>query len=144
MSEDERGRILGMLRDGKITVEEATQLLDALGGVPVTEKVAVKDTRGRKPKKLRIVVDAAGGNTKNAKVNLSIPISLIRTVGPVVARNMPKEAKEELARQGVDITQILEDVERMLDEGIEEDFINIDAGGYGDSVENAKVRIFVE
>lgn len=141
MAGEERIRILEMLKNGKISVEEAGQLLDAVDTKPQAEPVAMKDKRGRKAKKLHIVVDSEGWNNKNSKVNLSIPISLIRTLGPVIAKNIPSEAKTEMGKQGIDIGQILEDVERMLDEGLEEDFVDINTGENG---ENAKVHIYVD
>lgn len=141
MGEDEKKRILEMLREGKITVEEATQLLDALESKPQAENIAVKGSRGRKPKKLRVLVDSGDESKKNPKVNVGIPISLVRTVGPLILRNMPREARDELDKNGVDVAHILEDVQRMLDEGIEEDIVNIDTGKDG---ETAKIRIYIE
>lgn len=144
MSEDERNRILAMLSEGKITVDEAERLLDALGAKqPAEENIQIKDNRGRRPKKLRVIVDASGndGSNQNAKVNVNIPISLIRSVGPVVLKSMPTEAKNELDKKGVNLEQIFEDIEKMLDEGLEEDIVNIDAGEDG---KNARVRVYVE
>lgn len=141
MEENDRSRILQMLKDGKITVEEADQLLGALDSQPA-EKVAVKDARGRKHSKLKVLVDAEGDHKNgNAKVNVNIPLSLVRTVGPIVAKNMPREAKEKLDQQGINLEQIFNDVETMIDNGLEEDIVNIDVGDEGNK---AKVRIYVE
>lgn len=141
MDENERNRILCMLRDGKVTVEEAQQLLSALDGQnrKTEEPILLKDTRGRKPKKLRVLVDS--GDNKDAKVNINVPISLIRTVGPIVAKNMPKDARQKLDEQGVDLEQIFRDVENLVDSGLDEDIVNIDTGEDGN---NTKVRIYVE
>lgn len=143
MDENERNRILSMLKDGKISVEEAQQLLDALDGQnrKIEEPVALKDTRGRKSKKLKVIVDAGSKDKEDAKVNVNIPLSLIRTVGPIIAKNMPKSAKEKLDENGVDLEQIFKDVENLTENGLDEDIVNIDVGEDGD---RAKVRVYVE
>ena len=133
MGENERTRILNMLKEGKITVEDAEKLLSALNIGSEEEKVtpetvALKDNRGRKPKRLRISVDAGDGGDK-AKVNVNLPVSLIKTLGPIAVNNMPREAKEELDRQGIDITSILADIDSLLSSGMDEDIVNIDIIG---------------
>lgn len=133
-----------MLAEGKLSAEEAERLLDALdgrAGAAASDTVELKDRRGRKPTKLRVYVDSQEGEgSKKAKVNVSIPLSLVRTLGPVVARNLPKETREDLNRQGVDLEQILKDVDTLLNAGDGEDLVNIDAEG-GDG---AKVRVYLE
>ncbi|GEM_PF-2352893 len=143
MNESDRIRILNMLKNGTITVDEAEKLLNAgeTKEPPPTDAVALKDARGRKAKKFRIVVDAAGEKMKNAKVNVTIPLSIIRTLGPVIANNLPKDTKEELKRSGVDLIQIMSDIESIIDSGIDEDIVNVDTG---EGEDKAKVRIYVE
>ena len=147
MNEQDRMRILNMVKNNVITVEEAQKLFSAAdsAGEPQTrqlsEEVTYKDSRGRKGKKFRIVVDAATDKMKAAKVNISIPLSLIRTIGPVIVKNLPRETKDELNRSGIDVIQIISDIESFIDSGIDEDIVNVDAGE-GD--EKAKVRIYVE
>jgi hypothetical protein len=138
---NERARILNMVSEGKITVEEAEKLMDAVEakGAPETEAIELKDRRGRKPKKLRVNIDA-GENSKKAKVNVSIPLSIVRTFGPIVVKNLPKEAKEELDKSGVDLSRIVNDIEGIIAEASEEDIVNIDTVGE----DAAKVRIFLE
>jgi hypothetical protein len=130
-----------MVSEGKITVEEAEKLMDAVEAksVPETEAIELKDKRGRKPKKLRVNIDA-GESTKKAKVNVSIPLSIVRTFGPIVVKNLPKEAREELDKSGVDLVQIIDDIESIISEASEEDIVNIDTEGE----DAAKVRIYLE
>ena len=139
MEENERGRILNMLRDGKITVDEADKLLQALGSREhPAENVILKDARGRKPKRLKVIVDSeSDGNQKNTKVNLTIPISLIRAAGPIVLKNMPYEAQQKLDEMGIDIGQILIEIDNLVENGLDEDIVNVDSEG-------DKVRIYVE
>ncbi|MBU1628157.1 hypothetical protein KKB18_12390, partial [bacterium] len=64
---EERMRILNMLKEGKISVEEAESLLDAIGK---KEEVVIPNQEGELPKKrykyLRVLVD--GGGSKKEKV----------------------------------------------------------------------------
>lgn len=143
MEATDRTRILNLLKEGHITVEEADELLRALeqpetaaSSVPV----ALKDTRGRKTKKLRVQVDA-GENNQKAKVNVNVPISIIKTIGPIIAKNMPKEAQQELDKAGVDLVAIMDSIEALIESGIEEDIVNVDVG---DGEDISKVRIYVE
>lgn len=140
MEVNDRSRILNMLQSGKITVEEADKLLEALGSrEQLPEAVAFKDTRGRKPKKLRVVVDSGkDGNQNNAKVNISIPFSIIKTVGPAIIKNLPRDAKQKLDESGVDIEQIILDVESIAENGLNEDIVNVDTG------DGEKIRIYLE
>jgi len=144
----EKSRILNLLRDGAITPEEAERLLDALESrenpapEPV-EAVVLKDTRGRKPKKLRITVDSNEKCSGKAKVNVSIPISLVRSLGPIALSSIPKDARREMEAQGVDIKAILAQVEELIESGSEEDFVNVDTGN-GEGEEGSKVRVYVE
>lgn len=137
----DRTRILNMLKAGQISVEEAEQLLSALAQpAPAVPAAPFKDSRGRKGKQLHVIVDSNENNQK-AKVNVHIPISLIRTIGPII-KSLPSEARAEMDKAGVDIETIMQAVEAALDNGIDEDIVNIDVGG--DGPEASKVRVYVE
>lgn len=142
MNSSERARILNMVKEGKLSVEEAEMLLSSMDGKTQapSESVVLKDTRGRKGKKLKVIVD--GGENKNAKVNISIPISIVRTIGPMIAKGMPKEAQEKLDENGIDLAALMRDIDELLDSGMEEDFVNIDADD--EEGKSTKVRIYVE
>ncbi|SMC81989.1 SHOCT-like domain-containing protein [Papillibacter cinnamivorans] len=138
---NERERILTMVSEGKLTVEEAEKLLDALKerGEDKAQPVELKDRRGRKPTKLRVLVDS-NENSKKAKVNVAIPLSLVKTFGPVILKNLPREAKEELDKSGVDLAAMIRDMDGAIQEASEEDLVNIDSEGE----DAAKVRIYLE
>ncbi len=141
METTDRTRILNMLKEGHITVEEAEELLRALEQPqPPSAPIPLKDARGRKGKKLRVVVDA-GENSQKAKVNINVPISLIKTIGPILAKNIPTEAQRELDKAGVDIVAIMDSIEEFMDSGLEEDIVNVDINE-GDDI--SKVRVYVE
>jgi len=151
MNATERTKILEMLKNGTITVDEAEKLLSAVDAPDVAlavENVTLKDSRGRKPKKLRILVDAvehkdgSEGKPSNAKVNISIPLSLIKALGPIASKSIPGDTMAQLKADGVDIEAILKQVAELSESGLDEDMINIDVDE-GDN-EKAKVRVYVE
>jgi hypothetical protein len=141
----EKLRILNMVKEGTITPEEAEMLLNTLETPKNAQQeapVALKDSRGRKGKKLRIIVDADETGKNKAKVNITIPLVLLKSIGPIVKKSIPSNVQTELSDQGVDLGEILSTVESLIENGMEDDIVNIDAGGVDG--ENAKVRIYVE
>jgi hypothetical protein len=89
---DEKKRILNMLAEGKISVDEAERLLNALSGGESPDP----ESGGRKlPKFLRVLVE---GETK---VNVRVPIQLLRS-GIKLGALLPEEArgKVDVALQG--------------------------------------------
>jgi hypothetical protein len=96
---EDKTRILNMVSEGKITVEEASVLLDALiKNGKAEEPISMKGKQGRKPTKLRVNIDA-NENSKKSKVNVNIPLSLVKTLGPIISKNLPQEAKEEMDKK---------------------------------------------
>ena len=145
----EKTRILNLLRDGSISVQEAEALLNALetpktsaAEVPVT----FRDRRGRKPRKLRIKVDALEmGSEKGpgkVKANVTVPLALLKTLGPLVKKSVPPDIQNNLNAQGVDLDEILRSVSSLTDEGLDEDILDVVVDG--EDGEMVKVRIYVE
>lgn len=93
---EERMRILKMLEEGKITVEEADNLLSALGEDE-------KPRKSRTARFLRIRVQEAG----EEKVNINVPISLAK----VAMRFIPSHVKGTLNEKDIDIDEILSEIE---------------------------------
>jgi hypothetical protein len=70
---DETRQVLEMLSSGKITVQEAEQLLQAVT-VP-----AASDEKKAEPKYFRILVNKPASDGKKAEnVNIKVPISVVR------------------------------------------------------------------
>ncbi len=138
---EDKTRILNMVSEGKITVDEASILLDALNKKEkiAEEPIAMKGKQGRKPTKLRVNIDA-NENSKKSKVNVNIPLSLVKTLGPIISKNLPKEAKEEMDKKGVDLVAIMNSIDEFIEAAGEEDIVNVDIEGD----EPAKVRVYVE
>ena len=136
---EERKRILEMLAGGKINADEAERLLSALSketetGSNITEKVWGH-------KYLRVVVEPAPGSAGTEKVNIRVPLKLIRA-GLKLAAFIPKDAQvkvnEALHEKGIDTDfskikpEDLEDLIAQLDD------LTIDVEG------KEKIRIFCE
>lgn len=108
MSENRR-RILDLLAEGKINVEEAERLLSVAGGQTgerVTAGIAQQSHKPQ-PKFLRVVVEPQeGSGGKQERVNVRVPMALLRA-GVKFASLIPSVASthinEQLKGQGIDI-----------------------------------------
>ncbi|MFW6311969.1 MAG: SHOCT-like domain-containing protein [Nanoarchaeota archaeon] len=109
---DERLRILKMVEEGKLSVEEANELLNTMDGVTEKEKKVKK-----KPRFLKILVEENG----DGKVDIAIPLSLAKTA----LKFIPNRAKESLAEQEIDLDNLLESIEGDLNDGT---LVNINDG----------------
>ena len=133
----EKMRILEMIQEGKITAEEGMDLLNALSE-PTEDTARMEETRpGRF---LRIRVDG----DKAKKVNVNIPLSLVRAAGRLVGYGMafvPKEAREEMEKQGIDLSQIdIKELISQIDAGLVSGrLVDIDT----EDPEEGKIRVEV-
>lgn len=138
MNEDRR-KVLDMLAEGKITAAEAERLLAALDAAgPAGEA----ETGGRRCwKYLRVLVEPGPGSQSQDKVNIRVPMKLIRA-GLKFAAFVPQAAhgkvNEALREKGFDVDlakitpQDLEDLVSNLDD------MTVEVDG------KEKVRIFCE
>lgn len=111
MSEDAR-RILEMLSEGAISVDEAERLLAALAGAPgpVVESPRRPKDRKPPPRYLHIVGLAGGAGTEEG-FRMRIPLSLLRA-GMSMRGFVPEEAREQISA-------------RLRDKGIEADIFQL-------------------
>jgi hypothetical protein len=93
MGED-RAKILNMLKEGKISVEEAGELLDALGKKCDTGERSQSDSEPKKNYKY-LCIHVVGGDNKKEKVNVKIPLGLIRA-GVKMNSLIPNQAWNKL------------------------------------------------
>ena len=142
MNED-RKRILSMLGEGKITADEAERLLDAMAGRPEVISGPVTGSN-RGPKYFRVEVDANEPGEGRAKVNVRIPMQLLRA-GVRLSALIPAQARDEvntaMSRQNgipFDINQIKPENLDDLIEHLSEFTVDVD------SSEQAKVRVYCE
>jgi hypothetical protein len=141
MSEDRR-QILQMLADGKINAEQAERLLAALEDGARAASTPGAPARSGPPKYLRVLVDATDPVQGPTKVNVRVPMNLLRA-GVRLSALIPPVARDEVNKamreQGVpfDIGQMkpenLEDLIQQLDE------LTVDVDN-----EKTKVRVFCE
>jgi hypothetical protein len=98
MSEEKR-KILEMLAEKKITVDDAERLLAA-----VSEPAAAGAGGVRGPKYLRVLVEPAPGNKEGDRVNVRVPLNLVRA-GLKFASFIPAQVRDkvnsELKEKGV-------------------------------------------
>jgi len=133
----EKMRILEMIQEGKISAEEGLDLLNALSE---QSEHPVTNTEGRSNRFLRVRVNG----DKAKKVNVNIPLSLLRVAGKLAGYGMgfiPKEAREEMEKQGVDLSQIdIQELITQIDAGlISGQLVDIDA----EDPEEGKIKVQV-
>ena len=136
---EERRKILDLLAQGKITVDEAETLLAAVGEPSLQPEA---DASGKRTwKYLRVQVEPGPGSESNDRVNIRVPFKLIRA-GLKFAAFIPREAhakvNQAFKEKGMDVDlaritpQDLEDLVANLDD------MTIEVDG------KDKVRIFCE
>jgi hypothetical protein len=108
----ERRKVLEMLTAGKITPEEAEQLLDRLASSDAPEngsETRAQDAadpretggRPRAPRFLRVVVDSPDRDS----VNVRLPLGLIRT-GLKLSTILPGRVSRRLSERGIDLSHL--------------------------------------
>jgi len=120
---ENRRRILDMLAEGKIKVDEAERLL-AAAEQPAGSEVGVSDiVQAGKPKAkyIRVVVEPdpeGGSEVKRERVNIRVPLSIIRA-GIKLRALMPSDAatkvNDALQSKGIDW-----DLRNLKDEDLEQ------------------------
>lgn len=141
---NDRARILEMLKQGKISVDEAEQLLDALGQRAEAEPVsalpaAAPSGNGRKCKFLRVLVKGGG----NEAVDVRVPMQLLRA-GVKLGALIPPEARGKvdcaLGEKGInlDLANLSPEMVDELIEGMSDLSVNV-CGDDGETV-----RVFCE
>jgi hypothetical protein len=140
MSENRR-QILEMLASGKITAEEAERLIAALEREPATSLVP-EVRRNDKLKYLRVVVDGHDEHDGPVKVNVRVPMLLLRAGVKLTGIIPPKartEVNEALRKEGIDI-----DIGKLTPETLDEVVEQLRDLQVDVDSEKAKVRVFCE
>ncbi|MFZ5974226.1 MAG: SHOCT-like domain-containing protein [Bacillota bacterium] len=140
---EESLKILKMIEVGKITAEEGSKLLEALGDTPdETAQLRASAAPEKKDRILRVVVDTRGHGEEDAKVRVNIPLEVAKKVAKFTAV-IPKDAKKEMQENGIDIDAIdLEGLIEMFVNGqIDENLVDIETGNNG---KGASVKVYVD
>jgi hypothetical protein len=137
---DEQKRILAMLAEGKITVDEAQRLMDAVNQSGAL--AALPGDANRAPKYFRVEVDAHEAGDSPTKVNVRVPMQLLRA-GVRLSALIPAQAREEvnaaMAREGIPF-----DINQLKPENLEELIEHLSDFTVDVHNENAKVRVYCE
>jgi DNA-directed RNA polymerase subunit F len=114
---EERKKILEMLAESKISVEEAERLLSAISE-PEEESIPGKRTEKAKLKYLRVVVEPGPGSTNDERVNIRVPIKLIRAgikLASLLPNGVQGKVDDALKEKGLSL-----DFSQINEENIEE------------------------
>ncbi|HZQ39194.1 MAG TPA: hypothetical protein VFA87_00320 [Rhizomicrobium sp.] len=136
MNEDRR-HILDMLAKGKINADEAERLIAALERGPSQAL-----SPGEKAKYLRVLVDANDPLDGPTKVNVRVPMQLLRAgvrLTGVIPNKAREQVNEALRKEGIpfDINEVTPDNLEELIEQLRDLSVDVDN-------EKAKVRVFCE
>lgn len=138
MIEDHK-RILAMLAAGKIDVDEAERLMDAVSQPGASETPVAKPNA---PKYFRVEVDAHESGDSPTKVNVRVPMQLLRA-GVRLSALIPPRARQEvnaaMAREGIPF-----DIDQLKPENLEELIEHLGDFAVNVDNENAKVRVYCE
>ncbi len=155
MSENQK-RVLQMLAEGKITVDEASRLLSAIGADKEPGSQKTDDTKTKsEPKYLYVRVEPKEGYVHSehwshgpsahgepGRVNVRIPVSLVRA-GMKLTALMPPQVADDVNRAfkekgiGFDIRNIKDEYVEQLIGALSETEINVDS-------DEATVRVYAE
>ena len=126
---DEKMRILKMVEEGKITAEEAMDLMSALGAEP-DSRISMPAQNSYDKKMFRIIVDSTAGD----KVNVQFPVGGIKKILKATGKLPIPEENLKV----VDLSAMMDAISECLDEEIQGDFVNVTAA------DGTKVRVFVD
>lgn len=143
--EDKR-RIMDLVKEGKISVEEALRLIEAMEG---SKKAAVKaapptyaPTPPASPNKgiarmIRIAVDG-----EDVKVKVNVPVALAKFASNFI----PTDAQNQLASQGIDIGGILDMLKGELPEGrlVDVEINDVNKLSDGESKISGPMKVLIE
>jgi len=101
---EERKKILEMVADGKISVEEAERLMSAIDADENTEPQT--GSQPKRPKYLRVQVEPKSGDENGERVNIRVPINLIRAGlkwASFIPNHSQKKVGDALREKGIDV-----------------------------------------
>lgn len=134
---EETKKVLEMVKEGKITVEEGEKLIAAMN-----ESDKPRQSKS-KYSMLRIRVDVKDpGKDDEAKVTLNVPLTLAKKAAGLLAL-VPKDTKKDLNDKGIDLDSIdIKELIELFELGeADEELVNIVTG---DEQKGATVRIYVD
>jgi len=126
---DEKRRILEMLAQSKITVDDAEQLLAAVGGASAGARAAAG--AAGTPKYLRIAIAKAANAWRPEKnVSIRVPIALVRS-GMRLGTILPVLARDDVFR-------------RLHERGLDLDLTKLDEAHLDDLIKNGELNLDID
>ncbi len=122
---EETLKILKMVEEKKISAEEAGKLLEAL------ERSKGKDETSQQKTGKVLRVKVFEGDLSKPKVNLNIPLNVVKFIGKLV----PDRVKTKLDEHDVSLEQIMQ----MVEKGESGKLIEVE-----DKEDNERVEIYIE
>jgi len=142
---EERKRILDMLSEGKLSIDEAMMLLDQVEDAPGKEAAAPfappPARRGQEDRMLRVrIVAIEDGHQKPTNVSVNLPLKIARVAGRLMSV-LPEAARDAMEDHGVDLSGIDWEgaIDALSDTG--GDIVNIT---HEDEKDQVTVRVYVE
>jgi hypothetical protein len=139
---EERRKILEMLSQGKIDVDEAEKLLSAISEPSSESEKGDKPEKKDFPKYLRVVVEPGPESVKGEKVNIRVPFNLLRAgikLASLVPVDVQGKVNEHLKEKGVNL-----DLSNITSENLEKLLIHLNDLTVDVDSKEEKVRIFCE
>ncbi|MEU4222776.1 hypothetical protein AB0F17_00665 [Nonomuraea sp. NPDC026600] len=139
---EQRKDILGMLAESKITAEEAEQLITALERAQPPTATSLAARPKGKAKYLRVMMEFAEEGDESGRLNVRVPLQLLRAGVQLVALIPPRaleRANAELDKAGVpfDLAQLRPEQLEALVEHLDETIVElVQSDGY--------LRVFCE
>jgi polyhydroxyalkanoate synthesis regulator phasin len=139
---EQRRQILQMLAEGKITADDAERLIDALQRQQPDTPPAAESRPKPRPKYLRVVMDDNSGGDGPSRINIRVPLQLLRA-GVRLASLIPPQAltklNAELDKSGVPI-----DLRELKPQHLEELIDQLDDVTVDVDDPDTKMRVFCE
>jgi hypothetical protein len=142
---NDRRAILQMLADGKINADEAERLIGAMERTETAPRPIEGLSAGHNkppPKYLRVAVDALDDKEGPTKVNIRVPMALLRA-GVRLTSLIPPAARDqvnaELSKNGMPF-----DIGQLKPENLEDLIAHLDDLTVDVDAQDAKVRIYCE
>ncbi len=147
MGENQK-RILQMLAEGKVTVDEASRLLSLLDKESGGDAKNTDGTARPQPKYLYVKVEPKEGHVhsghwgEHGKVNIRVPVSLVKAgmkLSALMPPHVADDVNQALEEKGIkfDIRNLKDEYVQQLVEALSDTEINVDS-------EEATVKVYAE
>ena len=105
---DNRKRVLDMLAEGKISVDEAERLLSIVDQPDEEPKEGppTESRRRQPPKYLRVLIEDEDADSSRERVNVRVPMALIRAgmkLPAIIPSGVADKVNEALRDNGIDV-----------------------------------------